>query len=238
MPSNATIRLSYLLLIITSCLSIPVNAMYIQGCADPNYLTYMEKRFAFFAQNNQRMYSQTLREYQRTSALPDSTFERISALTRHLKYSAQLDPIDEVEQKIADLFQYSEAMSMEKRIAGFVLDEFSSENHAINMAKAWVAYRQGDIETTEQALMAALDVKEPLLLSAFGPDFSLVRQLYQDGYVDMVKAYIQKTRQFWRGKSADELRFVWRQMMILQCPIQFESTDIVKAISLGLRAGR
>ena len=90
----------------------------------------------------------------------------LSALSSHLKYSAQLHPTAKINQKIAELLQYSEAMSMEKLIAGFVFDEFSSENHAINMAKAWVAYHQGTIEATEQELMASLDVKDSMLLSA------------------------------------------------------------------------
>ena len=48
------------------------------------------------------------------SATRDHTFQRISALTRHLTYSAQLDPIEQVRQKIGALLNYSESLSMEK----------------------------------------------------------------------------------------------------------------------------
>lgn len=228
-----------LLLLVLVALPPKSHAMYVQGCQDPKYHAYINSQFATFAQNNKHMYTQTLREYQRIeqidSATRDNTFLRISALTRHLTYSAQLDPIEEVGLKIDALLSYSEALSMEKRIAGLVLDEFSSENHAINMARAWIAYRQGDIDATQDSLMASLDIKDPLLLSAFGPDFSLVRHLYKDGYIDIVKAFINKTKTFWLTSEANRLRFIWRQMMILHCPIQFESSDIVQALNLGIR---
>ncbi len=223
-------------------ISTPSSALYVQGCQDPKYHAYIDSRFATFAQNNERLYTQTLREYERIeqtdSATRDHTFQRISALTRHLTYSAQLDPIEEVELKIDALLSYSEALSMEKRIAGLVLDEFSSENHAINMARAWIAYRQDDIDATQDSLMASLNIKDPLLLSAFGPDFSLIRHLYKDGHIDIVQAFINKTKTFWQTSEANRLRFIWRQMMILHCPIQFESSDIVQALNLGIRTQR
>lgn len=231
-----------LLLLFLAIISTQSYAVYPNGCQDPKYQAYIDKRFAFFAQNNQRMYDQTLREYQRIdqtdSATRDHTFQRISALTRHLTYSAQLDPIEQVRQKIGALLNYSESLSMEKRIAGQVLDEFSSENHAINMARAWIAYRQGDMDATQASLMASLDIKDPMLLSAFGPDFSLVRHLYKDGHIDIVKAFINQTKTFWQTSDANRLRFIWGQMMILQCQIQFESSDIVQALNLGIRTQR
>ncbi len=234
----------HLILLLLFLIALPPksHAMYVQGCEDPQYHAHINSRFATFAQNNKRMYTQTLRDYERIeqtdSATRDNAFQRISALTRHLTYSAQLDPIQEVGLKIDALLSYSESLSMEKRIAGLVLDEFSSENHAINMARAWIAYRQGDLDATQDSLMASLDIKDPLLLSAFGPDFSLVRHLYKDGHIDIVKAFINKTKTFWLTSEANRLRFIWGQMMILHCPIQFESNDIVQALNLGIRTQR
>ncbi len=234
----------HLILLLLFLIALPPksHAMYVQGCEDPQYHAHINSRFATFAQNNKRMYTQTLRDYERIeqtdSATRDNAFQRISALTRHLTYSAQLDPIQEVGLKIDALLSYSESFSMEKRIAGLVLDEFSSENHAINMARAWIAYRQGDLDATQDSLMASLDIKDPLLLSAFGPDFSLVRHLYKDGHIDIVKAFINKTKTFWLTSEANRLRFIWGQMMILHCPIQFESNDIVQALNLGIRTQR
>lgn len=227
------------LFLLLAIISAHADAMYAKGCQDPKYHAYISSRFNVFAQNNERIYAQTLREYQyhlqSQSDKQDNTFELISALTRHLTYSAQLDPIEEVQQKIDTLLTYSDSLNMEKRIAGLVLDEFSSENHAINMARAWVAYRQEDFAATQSSLMASLDINEPMLLSVFGPDFSLVRQLYQDGHSDIVKTFIKKTEEFWQTAEANRLRFTWQQMMILDCQIQFTSSDLLQAQNLGIR---
>ena len=227
-----------LLLLFLAIISTQSYAVYPNGCQDPKYQAYIDKRFAFFAQNNQRMYDQTLSEYEHLVTTESSRFSIISALTRHLIYSAQVDPIATVQQKINDLLAYSDSLSMEQRIAGLVLDEFSSENHAINMARAWISYRKGDIDTARVSLMASLNINNSMLLSAFGPDFSLVRHLYKDGHIDIVKAFIQKTERFWQTSQAHQLRFIWSQMMILQCPIQFESGDSVQAMNLGIRRHR
>jgi len=182
--------------------------------------------------------NETLFDYQRSSSNSDNPYQAMSDLARHLKYSAQFDPIDEVNEKISRIFEHANNLSMEEHLAGYVVDNFSGETHAVGIAKAWLAYRQGDLDTSFTELLTSIELADSAVLGAFGPDFALVRQLYKDGHVEPVVAYIKKTEQFWKGRRPDKLRFVWQQMMTLGCQIQFESIDTIKALELGIRTSR
>ena len=157
-------------------------------------------------------------------------------LSRHIKYSAQFEPIETVKLKIGRAFEHAKEMSREQQIAGDVYDGFSTENHYIDIARAWIAYREGDINGVSAELHNAINDVDSALLGAFGPDFDLVRQLYRDGYIEQVVAYIKKTESFWTGKRPDALRSAWLDMIEAGCKIQFDSVDVIKAEQLGVSA--
>jgi hypothetical protein len=226
--------LTIILTFISILLQTNARADYALMCDDPEYHQYIKDRFAQLEVKNRRLLASTLRDYERSLANSDNPYEVIGDLSRHLKYSAQFDPIDVVNAKIRRIFDHTDELSKEEHIAGLVLDSFSSETHSVGIARAWIAYRQGEYEKAFEELLLSIELSGSAVLSSFGPDFSLIRQMYKDGYVDPVLAYINKTEQFWTGRRPDKLRDVWRKMVILECKIQFDSVDTIKAVELGI----
>ena len=224
--------LLYIVLFVT--LSKQSYADYLQGCNDPEYLEYVEKRFAHLESRNRRLLNETWKDYQLSLSLNSNPYQVLNNLSRHIKYSAQFEPIEIAELKIERAFEYADEMSTEQQIAGDVYDGFSIENHYVDIARAWIAYRQGDVESAFHALHNSIKSVDSALLGAFGPDFDLVRQLYNDGYVEPVVEYIKKTELFWIGKRPNTLRSAWLNMIKAGCKIQFDSIDTIKAEQLGL----
>ncbi|WP_240485081.1 hypothetical protein [Aestuariibacter salexigens] len=210
------------------------QADYALGCKDPAYLGYVEQRFIALEAKDRRSYEQTRQNYELTVKNGANAYRTIASLTRHLFYSAQFDPLNDVAANIDLLFEHADAMSVEQQIAGDVFDNFSTETHAVGIARAWLAYRLGNEEAAFKALFASLETANSALLGAFGPDFSLVRQLYRDGHVEPVVDYIENTASFWTGKRPDALRKAWLTMIRAGCLIQFDSVDTIKAAELGL----
>lgn len=215
-------------------ISANVNADYALGCDDPDYHQYIETRFAHFETSNKRLLADTLRDYQRSLAANNNPYQVIGDLSRHIKYSAQFEDIELVNAKIDRLFEHAESLSLEQRIAGHVLDRFSSETHAVGVARAWLAYRQGEHAVAFEELLKSLEVRGSAVLNSFGPDFELVRHIYKDGHITPVIAYINKTETLWTGRRPDGLRYIWLEMIKAQCKIQFDSVDSIKALELGL----
>lgn len=223
-----------LFICIVAMLNVHVHADYALGCKDPEYHRYIENRFAYFDAKNRRLLAETLRDYELSLATSKNPYRVIGDLSRHLKYSAQFDPIELVNAKIDRIFEHSDALSVKQKIAGDVFDRFSSETHSVGIARAWIAYRQGNQELAFEELLASIEVSNSAVLGSFGPDFELVREMYRDGYLDPVIAYINKTEEFWFGKRPDGLRYVWLKMIEAECKIQFDSVDSMKVLELGL----
>jgi len=215
-------------------LSANAAANYAQGCDDPAYHDYIEQRFAQFDARSRRRLDDTLRDYHLSVSSGNNPYQVITSLSRHLKYSAQFEPVDMVSLKIDRVFEHADEMSVAQQIAGDVYDGFSSETHYVGIARAWLAYRQGELSLAFEELQNSIERADSALLGAFGPDFDFVRQLYRDGHVEPVVTYIKNTKRFWTGARPDELRAVWMNMIKAGCKIQFDSVDSIKAEALGL----
>jgi hypothetical protein len=215
-------------------LNSTAHADYALGCNDPEYLQYIDERFALFETKNRRLLVSTLRDYERSLATNKHPFQVIGDLSRHLKYSAQFEPVDEVNDKIDRIFEHANKLSIKQQIAGDVFDGFSSETHAVGIARAWIAYRQDQHEVAFEALLKSLEINRSAVLSSFGPDLEFIRHIYRDGHIESVVAYIDKTEEFWTGKRPDGLRYVWREMIKVGCKVQFDFVDTIKALELGL----
>ena len=214
--------------------SAGVRADYEQGCDDPAYHQFIASRYAYYEAKNRRLLVDTWRDYQRSLAISDNPFQIIGDLSRHLKYSAQFDPVSEVEAKIDRVFEHADALSVNQQIAGDVFDSFSSEKHAVGIAQAWLAYRKGNPDEAFDALLKSIEAGDAAVLSSFGPDWNFVRQIYRDGHIAPVIAYINKTKAFWTGPRPDRLRYVWRAMINAECEIQFDFFDTIKVLELRL----
>lgn len=209
-------------------------ADYEEGCDDPRYHQFVDERLAYFEQQNKRLFESTLRDYQRSSQANRNPYRVIADLSRHLIYSAQFDPIETVNAKIDLIFKHGENLSRDQQIAGNVFDNFSTEAHFVGVARAWLAYRQGNLEAAFDALLTSIDVSNSAVMGSFGPDVTFIRRIYRDGYTKPVVSYINKTKEFWVGKRADALRFAWLTMIEQGCKIQFDSLDTIKLAELGL----
>lgn len=223
-----------LLMCMSTILSSSAYAYYALGCEDPEYHQYIKKQFAHFETQNRRLLADTLSDYERSLARSNNPYQVISDLSRHLKYSAQFDPIHEVTAKIKRIFEHADELSVEQQIAGDVYDSFSSETHSVGIARAWIAYRQDEHELAFAELLKSIDVSGSAVLNSFGPDFELIRHIYRDGHIDPVVAYINKTEEFWTGRRPDGLRYVWLKMIKAECKIQFDFVDTLNALELGL----
>lgn len=233
-PETGLKRLLSTIFFISIVVSIKGHADYLQGCDDPEYHQYIAQRFKYFETRNRRLLDDTLRDYQLSLSINSNVYRVITNLSRHIKYSAQFEPIELVKLKIDQAFEHARKMSREQQIAGDVYDGFNTENHYVDIARAWIAYREGDLERAFEQLHNAIDEVDSAQLDTFGPDFDLVRQLYSDGYIDPVVAYIKKTESFWTGKRPDALRNAWLDMIDAGCKIQFDSIDAINAKQLGV----
>lgn len=214
--------------------SSAASADYALGCDDPKYHQYIKGRFAHFDAKNRRLYTETLRDYERSLATSNNPYQVIGDLGRHLKYSAQFDPVSKVNAKIDRIFEHANALSVAQQIAGDVFDRFSVETHSVGIARAWIAYRQGNLQLAFGELLKSIEVSNSAVLSAFGPDVELIRRIYRDGHVAPVLAYLNKTEEFWTGRRPDSLRYVWLKMIEADCQIQFDFVDTIKVLDLGL----
>lgn len=228
-------KYSALLIIIVLVMFAPAaHASYPQGCTDPAYQDYINDRFFQSQKRNRRLLDDTLRDYKVSVSVGHNLYQVIASLSRHLKYSAQFDSPEMVHLKIDRVFEHADELSVEQRIAGDVFDRFSTETHAVGIARAWLAYRQGETALAFSELLSSIDITGSALLSTYGPDFDFVRQIYRDGHTDTVIAYLEKTKLFWFGEKPDELRNTWLKMIEAGCQIHFDSTDTLKADQLGI----
>lgn len=226
------------LVVVTACIYLlPITAVkadYALGCNDPEYLRYIEEQFVQLETKNRRLLVDSSRDYDISLTTGNNLYNVIASLSRHLRYSAQFEPVNEVAAKIDLLFKHANELSVDQHIAGDVFDSFSNESHSVGVAKAWIAYRQGDKDEAFEELLKSIDIAESALLGSFGPDFDFARRIYNDGHIAPVVTYINKTETFWVGKRADEMRSVWLRMINAGCKIQFTSVDTIKAVELGL----
>jgi hypothetical protein len=223
-----------MLMYLSTTINSSAYAFYALGCEDPTYHQYIKEQFTHFDKKNRRLLTSTLRDYDRSLATKKNPYQVISDLSRHLTYSAQFDPINEVIAKIERIFEHADELSAEQQIAGDVIDNFSSETHSVGIARAWLAYRQGEHELAFVELLKSIEVSGSAVLRSFGPDFEFIRHIYRDGHIEPVVAYINKTEDFWTGRRPDGLRYVWLKMIKGDCKIQFNFVDTIKALELGL----
>lgn len=209
-----------------------------KSCNDPKYIQFVEERLDYFEQKNKRLLNSTWQDYERSNQANSNPYQVIGDLSRHLIYSAQLEPVQIVNAKINLMFQHGERLSRDQQIAGNVFDNFSKEAHFVGIARAWVAYRQGLDQEAFNELLTSIDVSNSAVLESFGPDLTFIRGIYRDGHTQPVVAYLNKTKGFWIGKRADALRFARLTMIEKGCAIQFDSLDAIKFAELGLIKNR
>ena len=106
--------------------------------------------------------------------------------------------------------------------------------HQINIAKGWLALKSGNQNKAVSYLMASTQNTGSPVLGSFGPDMTLIRELYKRGNKSAVLQYLKQVQSFWKTDSANEYISVWRKMIKNNCPIQFQFYDTTSIVKLGL----
>ena len=91
------------------------------------------------------------------------------------------------------------------------------------------------MKTAFSQMLGSIKDADSAVLSSFGPDIYCVRHIYKKGHVEPVLKYLKESERFWKGKNADNMRYIWRNMIEAKCDVAFESHDAIKALELGLR---
>ncbi len=106
--------------------------------------------------------------------------------------------------------------------------------HPTNIAKAWLALAENDLEKTIRLLMASTKTSGSPVLKSFGPDITIIRELYGRGKSAPVIDYLNAVQQFWPRDSSFEIISVWRKLISKNCPIQFHFYDTTSIKKLAL----
>ncbi|GAA6135208.1 hypothetical protein NBRC116188_19980 [Oceaniserpentilla sp. 4NH20-0058] len=191
------------------------------GCTDPQYISYVEKRHAFYEKLDKERYQK---------ALEGMNENEISSY-QNVVLSARFDTREIALNNIV-AYEKNQATILQKLKNSFV--GTSDSIHNINIAKGWLALHSGNEDEAISYLLASTEVKGSPVLGSFGPDKTLIRELYKRGKKEAVLKYLELSESFWNTESAQNFIMVWRRMIKHNCPIQFQFYDTTSIKELGL----
>lgn len=207
-------------------ISQPALSANYTGCSDSSYIKYVEKRLSFYAKLDKESYQKAQKELKKTPFEDLSETELELYLYSNTILSARFDTSDVARRNI---------MAYEDRPSPlFSFMETGDPKHNINIAKGWLALNSGDEREAIRYLIISTKTKSSPVLSSFGPDKTLIRELYKRGHKEAVLEYLDMVQSFWNTASAKEFIKVWRKMIKNNCSIQFQFFDIESAAKLGL----
>ncbi|NRA60205.1 MAG: hypothetical protein HRU25_04700 [Psychrobium sp.] len=203
-------------------LSLPVYATQYNGCSDPQYISYVAKRIAFYDKLDRE-------RYEKEKSALTVPFENLSYIANKIYLfsntvaSARFDT-PQVALRHINAYQSTQMPIFR---SGDII-------HRTNIAKAWLAMTANDLDKTINLLMASTKTSGSAVLKSFGPDVTIIRELYQRGKSAPVIDYLNAVQQFWPRDSSHEIISVWRKLISKNCPIQFHfyDTTSIKALAL------
>jgi hypothetical protein len=222
---NSTMKKSllYIILIMTSQQTLGSTH---PACSNQKYIEYVERRLAFYEKNAKTRYQQSQETLKITPFESFSCTEQERYLYLNTISSARFGLQEEATENIE---AYED---LKQRPDG--CEENGDRKHITNIAKGWLAYRSGNKEATYKYLLEAADTETSPVLSSFGPDKTLIRELYKNGDKKVVLDYLQKIQSFWNDDDAMEYINTWEKMMKYNCAVQFHYYDIESAKKLRL----
>jgi len=191
------------------------------GCTDPQYISYVEKRHTFYENLDKERYQKAL----------DGMNENEIYSYRNVVLSARFDARNIALNNIT-AYEKHQLTIIQKLKNSFVGN--SESFHNINIAKGWFALKSGNEDEAISYLFASTKVKGSPILASFGPDKTLIRELYKRGKKEAVLKYLEMSESFWKTDSAVNYIMVWRKMIKNNCPIQFQFYDTTSVEELGL----
>ena len=191
------------------------------GCTDPQYISYVEKRHSFYEKLDKERYQKAL----------GGMNENEIYSYQNIVLSARFDT-KEMAQNNINTYEKHQLTIMQKLKNTFVGN--SDSLHNINIAKGWFALKSGNEDEAISYLFASTKVKGSPVLGSFGPDKTLIRELYKRGKKEAVLKYLEMSESFWNTESAENYIMVWRKMIKNNCSIQFQFYDTTSVEELGL----
>lgn len=198
------------------------------GCDDPKYVNYIASRLEGFESREKQSYEEALQKLEESPYDSLSDLDKLSYVRQNTVYSARFDTVEVALENIQRLNSGLIDSKFHFRKNGDIL-------HETNIAKAWLALREGNIQQAIHFLLQSTRTKGSPMLDSFGPDKSLIRELYTMGQKNAVLEYLEKTDKFWNNESAMKKKATWRVMINNNCPIQFQFYDVTNFDTLGLQ---
>ena len=205
----------------------PVLGIEYSGCSDPNYTAYVNQRVSFYNRVDEERYGNARRALANTPVNKLNQVQQKKFLQANTVLAARFDQPETARNYIQQYENLRNALPVSQQ-SGDAL-------HQINIAKGWLALRDADDKSAIHFLIESTKVKGSPLLSSFGPDMTMVRELYKRGKIQATLDYLTLSESFWKSDSAKDNRAVWRTLIAHNCPIQFQSSDNISIQELGLK---
>jgi len=205
------------------------SGLRFESCEDPNYIEYVNNRLDFYKKTRKEAYEKAQQNLQVTPFANMSSSEKRLFLHTNTILSARFDS---KEQALFYIEAFEKSTSLLRRLFG--MRGHMDIVHRTNIARAWLASKEGDKEETIKYLLKSTQVTASPVLVSFGPDRELIRELYQQGEREAVLEYLERVSVFWNNESATEYLQLWRKMIKHNCPIQFQFYDTTSTESFNL----
>lgn len=215
----------YLVLFCFYSLGLSSFASEYKGCSDIRYKEYVDNRLAFYTELEKQRYVEQQEKIANRPLLELSYFEKRRYFNESIILNAQFGSPD---WAIESINAYKEL-----RFPGWPMGETGDRKHQIYIAKGWLSLREGKEQEAIRYLLEAANTKASPILASFGPDKSLIRQLYRQGHSAAVLEYLDRVEIFWNTEHALEYLSLWRKMIEHDCPIQFQFYDKTSTAGFG-----
>lgn len=191
------------------------------SCDDPNYAGYINARLAFY----DKLAIEDYEETKNPSFETLSYFKKYTYLHKNTINSARFDNKDIAMTHIESYMQKN-----------FGLFGNSDGYHRTNIARGWLALAAKNEQKAIDFLMASTSIPFPTsaVLASFGPDMTLLRELYRRGHTQAALDYLEAVQTFWNTEIALKKIKIWKKMIAVDCPAQFQFYDTTNFKKLNL----
>jgi hypothetical protein len=200
-----------------------------ENCEDPKYIEYVNKRHDFYYKIDKEQYEKTKEELKTKPFAKMSNREQRRFLYSNNELSARFDSKEQALFFIEKYEKHTNALGK-----FFSISKDMDMLHKTNIARAWLALKVGDKEEAVTFLLKAAQVSSTPVLGSFGPDKTLIRELYKQGEKEAVLEYLERVSAFWNTDSALEYIELWQKMIKRNCLIQFQFYDTTSTKSFDL----
>ena len=193
------------------------------GCSDSKYISYVERRLSFYEKLDREEYQKA--NIENTVPFDElKPFDKITYLSRFTILSARFDTIEIATRNIIAYEELSAVLNLK-----------GDAEHEVNIARGWLELRRNNEERAIHYLMESTKTEGSPVLGSFGPDMTLIRELYKRGRKDAVLEYLEKIKSFWNTNDSLEYINIWKIMIKNNCPIQFQFYDTTSFPELNIK---